>query len=60
MIILFLKIEDVIVTDDKILSKLKDNLLYLECKVPLFKTDSNNTNKEANNNENGVFYDTFK
>jgi hypothetical protein len=48
-----LKIEDLIVTDDKVLSKLKDN-------VPLFKADSNNTNKEANNNENGVFYDTFK
>jgi hypothetical protein len=55
-----LKIEDLIVTDDKMLSKLKDNLLYLECKVPLFKADKNKTNKEANNNENGVFDDTFK
>ena len=52
------KIEDLIISDHKTLNLFKDNLLYLECRVPLFKIDNNTNNNEKN--LNGVFYDTFK
>jgi hypothetical protein len=45
-----LKIEDLIILDEKTLSNLnKNGLVYIECKVPLFK------GQEAQ-----MFYDTFK
>lgn len=53
------KIEDLVLFDEKIITSLKNNLLYLECRVPLFK----NTGKEQINivdNQEGIFYDTFK
>ncbi len=48
---LILKIDNLIISEQKILSQLRDYLLYLECKVPLFKTKEDS---------NGVYYDTFK
>ena len=44
-----LKIDNFVISEQKILNQLRDNLLYLECKVPLFKNESD-----------GVYYDTFK
>jgi hypothetical protein len=46
-----LKIDNLVISDQKMLSQLRDNLLYLECKVPLFK---------RKDETNGVYYDTFK
>jgi hypothetical protein len=50
-----LKIEDLIITDEKTLNLFKNNLLYLEFKVPLFKLDTHDPS-----NPSGVYYDTFK
>jgi hypothetical protein len=44
-----LKIEDLSFTDEKILNKIKSDVLYIECKVPLFKKDRAE-----------LFYDVFK
>lgn len=50
-----LKIDNILVTEEKSLKMLKENLIYLECKVPLFKAERKNTP-----NVNNIFYDTFK
>jgi len=50
-----MKIDNIIITEDKALKILKENLIYLECKVPLFKAERKNS-PEVNN----IFYDTFK
>jgi hypothetical protein len=44
-----LKIEDLSILDQKVFADTKQNLTYIECKVPLFKAD-----------EMSLFYDTFK
>ena len=49
-----LKIDNISISEEKTLKLLKDNLLYLECKVPLFKVDNK---KDSLTN---IFYDTFK
>jgi hypothetical protein len=51
---LILKIEDLVMTDDRTLGQFKNNLLYIECRVPLFKAE-----RTAIGNTD-VFYDTFK
>jgi len=50
-----MKIDNILITEEKSLKFLKENLIYLECKVPLFKAERKNT-LDVNN----VFYDTFK
>ena len=34
-----LKIEELNIKNPKVLSQLKENIIYIECKVPLFKMD---------------------
>jgi hypothetical protein len=53
-----LKIEDLIITDDKTLGLFKNVPLYLECRVPLFKINSGTI--EPGCNPNSIYYDTFK
>ena len=50
-----LKIEDLSILDEKVLNQLKQNLIYIECRVPLFKSDDMN-----NDINTPLFYDTFK
>jgi hypothetical protein len=50
-----MKIDNVAITEEKSLKNLKENLIYLECKVPLFKAETKNA-LDINN----IFYDTFK
>jgi hypothetical protein len=52
-----IKIEDLVITDDKVLGKLRDSLLCIEFKVPLYKSESK-LNEPGN--QAGIFYDTFK
>jgi len=52
-----LKIEDLKIISTNILSKINSqNLIYIECKVPLFKIDE----QGDKNTETKMFYDTFK
>ena len=71
-----MKIDNITITEEKTFKQLKENLIYLECKVPLFKVDrkikkSNEENKNQKQNQNkeeeqmipekeNIFYDTFK
>lgn len=50
-----MKIDNITITDEKSIKTLKENLIYLECKVPLFKAERKNA-PDVNN----IFYDTFK
>ena len=50
-----MKIDNILITEEKTLKILKDNLIYLECKVPLFKVERKNEPDVHN-----IFYDTFK
>ncbi len=50
-----LKIDNIVITEEKSFKLLKENLIYLECKVPLFKAERKNAPDIDN-----IFYDTFK
>lgn len=49
-----MKIDNVTITEEKTLKQLKENLIYLECKVPLFKVDkkTNNNPEQEKNKKN--------
>lgn len=50
-----LKIDNISIIEEKTLKILKENLIYIECKVPLFKSEQKNDEESQN-----IFYDTFK
>jgi hypothetical protein len=52
-----MKIDNITITEEKTYKQLKENLIYLECKVPLFKVEKktsfvNNNNQEKNKPQN--------
>ena len=47
-----MKIDNITITEEKTYKQLKENLIYLECKVPLFKVDKKVSNLNNNNNNN--------
>lgn len=56
-----LKIEDLIIIEEKLLKNKKDSPMFLECRVPLLKNESYKTNNEILTNQYyNLFFDTFK
>jgi len=44
-----LKIEELKIQNPKIMAQLKENIIYIECKVPLFKMDHQTVNVTTDN-----------